>query len=172
MYHAKALPNIFTPCTEVDKWRVVKINRNYLICWFPLNNKNLNNLRKIGLQVSKITWKTYINFHLAIQAVVEQEIVSHSNSVWLHGVTLSIIIISNVSCKNNTIVSNKLQAKTNLYCKLLYSIFILKQVIKFHQNKIENQDKELAKNLRFLPVTWPRKWDFFFLTKSYLNLIT
>lgn len=40
---------------------------------------------------------TYINLHLSVQAIVEQKVVSHADSVGFHGMTLTIVIISNVT---------------------------------------------------------------------------
>lgn len=41
---------------------------------------------------------TYIDFHLAIKAVVKEQVVSHSDSVRLHGVSLAIIVVSYIAC--------------------------------------------------------------------------
>ena len=38
-----------------------------------------------------------INFHFPVQAIVEQEIVSHSNPVGFHGMPLSVVVISHIS---------------------------------------------------------------------------
>uniref|UniRef100_A0A8C6I1V8 Uncharacterized protein n=1 Tax=Mus spicilegus TaxID=10103 RepID=A0A8C6I1V8_MUSSI len=37
-----------------------------------------------------------IDFHFSVETIVEQQIVSHADSVRLHGVPLSIIVVSNV----------------------------------------------------------------------------
>ena len=47
------------------------------------------------LSVVKIT---HVDFHLSVEAVVEEEVVSHANSVRLHWVTLSIVVVTYVSC--------------------------------------------------------------------------
>ena len=39
---------------------------------------------------------TYIDFHFSIQAIIEKEIVSHPDTLRLHGVSLAIIIIPDV----------------------------------------------------------------------------
>lgn len=41
---------------------------------------------------------THVDFHLSVEAVVEEEVVSHANSVRLHWVTLSIVVVTYVSC--------------------------------------------------------------------------
>lgn len=40
---------------------------------------------------------TYIYLHLSVEAIVEQQIVSHADSVGLHGVPLTIVVISNIT---------------------------------------------------------------------------
>jgi len=44
-------------------------------------------------------FSTYVNFHLAIEPIVEQEIVCHAYAVWLHRMSLAIIIVSNITYK-------------------------------------------------------------------------
>ncbi len=34
---------------------------------------------------------------MLVQAVVEQQVVSHLDTVWLHGVTLSIVVVTDVT---------------------------------------------------------------------------
>lgn len=41
--------------------------------------------------------KTYVDFHLSVQAIVEEEIVGHADSVGLHGMALAIIVVPNVT---------------------------------------------------------------------------
>lgn len=40
---------------------------------------------------------TYIYLHLPVETVIEEEVVSHSNAMWLHRMSLSIIVIPNVT---------------------------------------------------------------------------
>lgn len=40
---------------------------------------------------------TYINLHLSVEAIVEQKVVGHADSVGFHGVTLAIVIIPHVT---------------------------------------------------------------------------
>ena len=39
---------------------------------------------------------TYIDFHFSVKAIVQDEIVGHANSVGLHGMTLSIVVVANI----------------------------------------------------------------------------
>lgn len=41
---------------------------------------------------------TYINLHLSVEAIVEQKVVRHADSVGFHGMALAIVIITNVTC--------------------------------------------------------------------------
>lgn len=38
-----------------------------------------------------------IDLHLSIEAVVEHEIMSHTYAMWLHGMSLSIVVVANVA---------------------------------------------------------------------------
>jgi len=38
-----------------------------------------------------------IDFHLAVESVVEEKVVAHAYAVWLHGVALTIVVIANIS---------------------------------------------------------------------------
>ena len=40
---------------------------------------------------------TYIYLHLSVEAIVEQQVVCHADSVGLHGMALTIVIVSNVT---------------------------------------------------------------------------
>jgi hypothetical protein len=40
---------------------------------------------------------THIDFHLAIQAIVEKEIVGHSNAMRFHGMTLAVVVIAHIT---------------------------------------------------------------------------
>uniref|UniRef100_A0A3B3UR55 Uncharacterized protein n=1 Tax=Poecilia latipinna TaxID=48699 RepID=A0A3B3UR55_9TELE len=44
---------------------------------------------------------TYIDLHLSVQPVVQKKVVGHPDAVRLHGMTLSVVIISYVTCKAN-----------------------------------------------------------------------
>lgn len=41
---------------------------------------------------------TYVNLHLSVKAIVEQEVVGHADSVGFHRMTLAVVIIPNVPC--------------------------------------------------------------------------
>lgn len=41
--------------------------------------------------------KAYINLHLSVEAIVEQEVVSHADPVGLHGMTLTVVVIPNIT---------------------------------------------------------------------------
>ena len=51
--------------------------------------------------------KSYINFHFSVQAIIEEQIVGHTNPVRFHGMTLSIVIISNITCNTKINVSKQ-----------------------------------------------------------------
>lgn len=40
---------------------------------------------------------TYIYLHLSVEPIIEQQVVSHADSVRLHGVPLTIVVISNIT---------------------------------------------------------------------------
>uniref|UniRef100_A0A3P9MCC3 Uncharacterized protein n=1 Tax=Oryzias latipes TaxID=8090 RepID=A0A3P9MCC3_ORYLA len=40
--------------------------------------------------------KTYIDLHFSVEAIVQEEVVSHADPMWLHGVSLSIIVWSTI----------------------------------------------------------------------------
>lgn len=67
----------------------------------------------------------YIDLHLSVQTVVQKQIVCHSNSMRLHWMTLSIVIVANVTWGANR------QHKCNLFFQLhhlltaIFHIFIL-----------------------------------------------
>uniref|UniRef100_A0A3P8TV44 Uncharacterized protein n=1 Tax=Amphiprion percula TaxID=161767 RepID=A0A3P8TV44_AMPPE len=44
---------------------------------------------------------TYIYLHLSVEAIVEQQVVCHADPVGLHGMPLSIVIISNITCEED-----------------------------------------------------------------------
>uniref|UniRef100_A0A3Q1E9X4 Uncharacterized protein n=1 Tax=Acanthochromis polyacanthus TaxID=80966 RepID=A0A3Q1E9X4_9TELE len=44
---------------------------------------------------------TYIYLHLSVEAIVEQQVVCHTDPVGLHGMPLSIVIISNITCEED-----------------------------------------------------------------------
>ena len=44
-----------------------------------------------------ISFVRAIYFHLSVQAIVEQEIVSHANPVGLHRMPLSVVVVANIS---------------------------------------------------------------------------
>lgn len=52
---------------------------------------------------------TYIYFHLAIKSVVEQKIVRHTNTMRLHWMSLSIVIVTYVPCKKDRLILVPLQ---------------------------------------------------------------
>lgn len=40
---------------------------------------------------------SYIDFHFSVQSVVQQQVMRHPDPVWLHGMPLAIVIISDVA---------------------------------------------------------------------------
>ena len=45
---------------------------------------------------------THVNLHLAIQPIVEEEVVGHPDTMGLHGVPLAIVVITNITCRVGT----------------------------------------------------------------------
>lgn len=41
----------------------------------------------------------YINFHLPVQAIVEQQVMRHTYAVRLHRMSLAIVVIANITYK-------------------------------------------------------------------------
>lgn len=79
---------------------------HFVLCrlvW-PLFNRKKNNQLIPSLVFIGSEWAvkiTYVDLHLAIQPIVEQQIVCHTNAMWLHGMALAIIIITNIAWKSN-----------------------------------------------------------------------
>ena len=46
----------------------------------------------------KFWLETYIDLHLPVQPIVQQQVVSHSDTMGFHGMSLSVVIVSNVAC--------------------------------------------------------------------------
>ena len=46
--------------------------------------------------------KTYVDFHFAVKAIVEDEVVCHADSVRLHGMTLPIVVVAHIAWKDRT----------------------------------------------------------------------
>lgn len=42
---------------------------------------------------------TYIDFHFPVKSIVQKQVVSHPDTMWFHGMSLSVVIISYVTCK-------------------------------------------------------------------------
>lgn len=42
---------------------------------------------------------TYINLHFFVQSIVHDEVVCHSNTMGLHGMALSIIVVADITCR-------------------------------------------------------------------------
>ena len=40
--------------------------------------------------------RTYINFHFPVETITQQQVVRHAYSVWLHRMTLAVVIVSDV----------------------------------------------------------------------------
>uniref|UniRef100_A0A674PFE3 Uncharacterized protein n=1 Tax=Takifugu rubripes TaxID=31033 RepID=A0A674PFE3_TAKRU len=64
---------------------VAVIFGHFLCCGFPL--------------------QTYIDFHFPVESIVEKQVVGHPDAMWFHGMSLSVIIISYVTCKANTSIA-------------------------------------------------------------------
>lgn len=45
---------------------------------------------------------TYIDLHLSVESIVEQQVVGHADSVRLHGMPLTVVIVSNIACNIKT----------------------------------------------------------------------
>lgn len=45
--------------------------------------------------------ETYIDLHFPVESIVQEEVVCHPDTVRFHGMSLSVIIITNVTCKDN-----------------------------------------------------------------------
>lgn len=41
--------------------------------------------------------RTYIDFHLPVESIVEQEVVGHADSVGFHGMALAIVVVPYVT---------------------------------------------------------------------------
>ena len=39
---------------------------------------------------------THVDLHLLVEAIVEQQVVSHANTMRLHGMALAIVVVANV----------------------------------------------------------------------------
>ena len=85
-------------------------------------------------------WQTYVDFHLPVESVIEDEVMRHAYPVGLHGVTLPIVVVSNVTCTTNhtsqsfkrqdtsyNLILLQLQAKVVLF--LWFTSVLLKVVL-------------------------------------------
>lgn len=52
--------------------------------------------KRVG-EIPKNLNATYVNLHLSVEAIIEQEVVGHADSVGFHRMTLAIVIIPNVT---------------------------------------------------------------------------
>lgn len=48
----------------------------------------------------------YIDLHFSVQAIVQQQIVRHTYTMWFHWMPLAIVIVANITCKMNFCVKN------------------------------------------------------------------
>lgn len=44
---------------------------------------------------------THVDLHVLVEAIVLDEVVSHPYPVWLHGMPLAIVVVSNLSCREH-----------------------------------------------------------------------
>uniref|UniRef100_A0A3Q3F365 Uncharacterized protein n=1 Tax=Labrus bergylta TaxID=56723 RepID=A0A3Q3F365_9LABR len=55
---------------------------------------------------------TYIDLHFPVESIVQQQVVSHPDTMWFHGMSLSIVVISDVTCKEkHALLKNESQAE-------------------------------------------------------------
>lgn len=59
------------------------------------------------IKETQIKWRNectraYVYLHFPIEPVIKQQIVRHPNPVWLHGVTLTVIIITNITFRGRS----------------------------------------------------------------------
>lgn len=45
--------------------------------------------------------ETYVDFHLPVQSIVEQQVVGHTDAVRFHGVSLAVVVVSDVACRGH-----------------------------------------------------------------------
>lgn len=67
-------------------------------------HRNISFSQELDLKLTFVSVKeghiSYIDLHLPIETVVEEEVVGHADAVRLHGVTLAIVIIPNITWKS------------------------------------------------------------------------
>lgn len=52
--------------------------------------------KRVGAIPKKLN-VTYVNLHLSVEAIIEQQVVGHADSVGFHRMTLAIVIIPNIT---------------------------------------------------------------------------
>lgn len=78
------------------KWRNVNWWNDISFKW-----KNWQFLINV-LANSKSSFYTYVDLHFPIQAIVKKQVVGHSNTMWLHGMALTVVVVTNVTFVRNT----------------------------------------------------------------------
>lgn len=46
---------------------------------------------------------SYIDLHFPVESIVQEQVVSHPDTVWFHRMSLSVVIVPYVTCKNKDI---------------------------------------------------------------------
>lgn len=41
---------------------------------------------------------THINLHFPVQSIVHDKTMTHSNAMWFHGMTWSVVVIADIGC--------------------------------------------------------------------------
>lgn len=70
---------------------LIRYGRCTTQCWLP---------RASSGAVERV--RAYVDLHLLVQAVVEQQVVRHVHAVWLHRVVLSIVEVTDLVCSSRT----------------------------------------------------------------------
>ena len=52
----------------------------------------------ISVSPTKLVPETHVDLHLSVESVVEEEVVGHAYPMRFHGVPLSVVVITNVTC--------------------------------------------------------------------------
>lgn len=62
---------------------------------------------------------THINLHFAVKSIIEEEVVCHTDSMWFHRMTLTIIVVSHITWdKNKKYIKNILDIVLNMMFSL------------------------------------------------------
>lgn len=68
--------------------------------------------------------ETYVDLHLSVEAIVEQQVVGHADSVGLHGMPLTVIVVSNIAWNAKDIKKDYMRVgiynEQQIYCILFF----------------------------------------------------